>query len=90
MNLQAQNNQAHLISRIIFPFYRISSHKFLLTKWWFRGLLVLYALLFLIIVSIAWMDVYPVLEVVLALMFHYLVQLFFFKIIVDFVVLNTK
>ena len=90
MNYLRKNNQESPISETFFPFYKSSHHQFLLKKWWFRALIVFYALSLILIALIVWVDASSFWDLIGPLVFHYIVQFFFFNIIINFIVLGSK
>ncbi|MFA5188199.1 MAG: hypothetical protein WC460_02460 [Patescibacteria group bacterium] len=117
------------MKKIIFPFYNKDRHKFLAEKWWFRAIIVIYVIGFIITPFAIWFwhvkessgwcynslyiyyDDKPAFDAQLAdctrfareawingipiailgwLIIHYLIQIIFFKIIVNYIVLGRK
>jgi len=37
-----------MLTRILFPFYNTSRHQFLMGKWWFRALIAIFLIMFLL------------------------------------------
>ena len=117
------------VKKIIFPFFNKNQHAFLLRKWWFRTIIVVYIIIFLIMPFIifamhvdsssGWCydslssyyedkkefnDHLKVcgellsesripgvgLGIIGTFVPHYLIQIIFFKIIIDFIFLGSK
>lgn len=115
--------------KLFFPLYKKDRHSFLTEKWWFRGVIVIYVIAFIVTpIAIwlwyinwsagwcydnlelysydqtefdsqlnycselgreAWLNGIPAATLGL-LAIHYLIQVIFFKIIIDYVVLGEK
>lgn len=116
------------MKKTIFPFYNTDRHFFLIEKWWFRTIIVIYIFFFLISPFLIWSwhvnlsagwcyDSLPLyydytsfnerlsecselgrnawvtgvpIAILGWLIIHYLIQIIFFKVIIDYIVLNNK
>jgi len=108
-----------ILKKITFPFFKSENHDFLIKKWWFRLIIVLYTIGIITFLYLFWskfsysywgwcfdlnttnanqcvelskQGVIPVFfySLFLTLISHYIIQLIFFKIIINFVVLDNK
>ncbi len=115
------------MKKIIFPFYKKALHNFLTEKWWFRSIIVIYIIVFVIAPFVIWLwhvnyasswcydalnlfydytfsdrlaecskiardaSITGIPVAILGwLTIHYLIQVIFFKIIVNYIVLGGK
>ncbi len=116
------------MTKFIFPFYKKERHHFLVEKWWFRSIIVIYVIAFVTTPFALWLwhvnqasgwcydslslflldDTYSErleecsklardawttgiqLAIIDWLTIHYLIQIIFFKIIVNYIVLGGK
>jgi len=86
------------MNKILFPFYKSVKYGFLMKKWWFRFLLVIFMIVFLLSIIFIindnthqWGYDWETIGggIAFLIVIFYLFQLFFFKIVIDFIALGN-